>query len=350
MQDLIPRTSSKLANMGFLCSIFVVIIHIWSPSEVSSPAWWFYSATSMRSIAVPFFFLMSGYLLAGHIGEPDWWKRENLKRVRSLVVPYVAWGLLWLLFLLLLKFTGNVIHDRWCLTGFRSLLCSHKFMGFDLFSHPQLPTLWYVRSLIIFVFLSPIFMWALNKHLWLVMSLALVKLFLYRGECSGTCYYLIDRMFSFGFIFYFLLGMALRKSLIKIQRKNYTLLVGLSAITIWCIIHFTYASGETIQSPRILRFIFGRLHTLDTMLWMYFIWIIMPSKKLPQLFANTSFGIYLVHWFILDGLWQPYILGRCHTIMDLILSFCVGVGGSLVFVITLKTLFPKTAALLFGGR
>lgn len=349
MQVLSDDNSNKLANLSFLCAIFVVLIHIWSPTPVGSVAWWLYAMTSMRNIAVPSFFLMSGFFLAGHIGESDWWKNEK-KRIKSLLVPYVVWSALWLLFLLARQLLDNVLQNQWLFCGTRTIINAHSVLGFDLFRHPQLATLWYVRSLIIFVFISPLLMWALKKNLWLVLSLAAIKTALYRGEASGTCFYLVDRMFSFGFIFYFLLGMAIRKDMIPIPRKNYTVSVGIVAVVFWLFMKVTCVAGGNEPLPRIVRFALGRLDTINTMLWMYFIWMIIPAKKLPQVFVNTSFAIYLVHWFVLVGLWQHYVSREPHNVAELLLAIIIGVGGTVLVVVFMKKFMPRISAFLFGGR
>jgi len=352
MQAIAPETSNKLANMSFLCAIFVIIIHVWEPVSVGSTAWWLYSLTSCRSVAVPFFFLVSGYLLAGHIGEDDWWKKENLKRVKSLLIPYILWSVIWLLFLVIQQTAGNLYRGEWFLRGCRSIVCSHSFMGFDLFRHPQLQALWYVRSLIIFVLCSPILFWALHKNVRLVLGLALVKLLLYRGDNSDTCFYLIDRTFTFGFAFYFLLGMALRKELIPTLTKKHTILAGVLAVVLWALVHGTrvLAFGNMATLPTIVRFTYGRINTIETMLWMYFIWMIMPTRQLPKIFANTSFAIYLVHWFVLVGIWQSYMYWAPRNTLELLMSLSVGILGTLTVVIAMKKIAPKASSVLFGGR
>ena len=54
-------------------------------------------------IAVPLFFLISGFLFYQNIGsgELDIWKRKFSSRLRSLLLPYVLWIVLYILFLFL---------------------------------------------------------------------------------------------------------------------------------------------------------------------------------------------------------------------------------------------------------
>ena len=48
-------------------------------------------AHGLGKIAVPFFFLASGYFLAGHLDEDGWYGRKVKKRVFSLVIPLLLW-------------------------------------------------------------------------------------------------------------------------------------------------------------------------------------------------------------------------------------------------------------------
>ena len=47
----------------------------------------YFAEPGIGQCAVPFFFIASGFFLAGHMCETDWWNRECKKRVRMLLVP-----------------------------------------------------------------------------------------------------------------------------------------------------------------------------------------------------------------------------------------------------------------------
>lgn len=354
MQQISSVTSQKFVNLSFFCALLVVAIHVRYPREVASAAWWVYAATSFRTVAVPFFFLISGYLLAGHIGEPDWWKRENKKRISSLLIPYASWSVLWLAFLVVRRIIENLLAGKAVCGGVFGLFGDHTLFGLDLFNHPQMDNLWYLRSLMLFVLFSPILNWLLERHLKITLLLAFVKLLLYRGDSFGTWFYFFDRLLSLGFIFYFLLGMALRKSLITVPRRHYTTLAGGMALVLWCVTTEMRAGGDPCLMPLSIKFIAGRLEAITTLLWMYFFWMIIPSRPIPRLLAKTSFGIYLVHWFVLAGLWN-HIMGHVMGsgpigVVELLLSLSVGIVGSLIVVIGMQFSMPRIASFLFGGR
>ena len=205
MQSIPRDVSNKLASMSLLGAIFVVFIHIWTPTPPGSFAWWLYSLTSMRKMAVPLFFLISGFLLAGHVSDEDWWKQENSKRVKSLLIPYVLWSVLWMLFLVFRQLLGNYVQGHPLLDGVLLIVTDHRFLGLDLFSHPQMVPLWYVRALIILVFFSPVVVWLLKRCPRRFLCCAfLCAIF---DRCAGgTYFYLIGSTFSISYLFYFALA------------------------------------------------------------------------------------------------------------------------------------------------
>ena len=62
------RLSVKLTNMGFLCSMLVVLIHTGVLADRGSYLWWVSSLTGkgIATVAVPYFFLVSGFMLGKH--------------------------------------------------------------------------------------------------------------------------------------------------------------------------------------------------------------------------------------------------------------------------------------------
>lgn len=79
------EVSNKIKNLSFLCSLAVVAIHCgWDEDSLMKS----FFCEGVARIAVPFFFVVSGYFLARHIGEDGWYKQELRKRVASLLIPY----------------------------------------------------------------------------------------------------------------------------------------------------------------------------------------------------------------------------------------------------------------------
>ena len=142
--------SNKFANMAILCAALVVIIHCRPCFEPGTGAWWVKQMVEegICLIAVPFFFTASGFFLAGRIGENEWYRRAIVKRMRTLVVPFVLWNIMFILFSAGLDghFPSSI--ESWI-----------DYLGLHPSRFPALSPLWYVRALCVLVLLSPL----LNK-------------------------------------------------------------------------------------------------------------------------------------------------------------------------------------------
>ena len=153
--NVVPDSvSGKFANIGLVCACLVVLIHSPRGAMIGSAQWWWSALVQdgICQMAVPFFFLASGFFLAGHMDEDGWWKRESVKRIRTLLVPFLVW---------------NALHLT---CGFAIRLCSGtppvtvrswvRFLG-TVFGGCLLPSvpvgaLWFIRSLMVLVLVAPI--------------------------------------------------------------------------------------------------------------------------------------------------------------------------------------------------
>lgn len=108
--------SAKMVNMSFVCAALVVSMHVGSPTPVGSFSWFFIEPLHeiLGDMAVPYFFMASGFSLEGHMGEPGWYPREMKKRFRTLFVPYVLWPLLVAVYLMPVAILANYhAHRSW---------------------------------------------------------------------------------------------------------------------------------------------------------------------------------------------------------------------------------------------
>lgn len=152
--------SRSIANAGFLCACLVVCLHVDLEADAGTWRWWLHDIVrSVAKVAVPGFFAISGFLLAGHFGESGWWGRAVRKRVRSLVVPYIIWNEFYLVLSVLLTALAARI-------GFRFGGISIEEFDVSLFVSSlgivppwdcQLVYLWFVRCLFVFVCVAPLF-------------------------------------------------------------------------------------------------------------------------------------------------------------------------------------------------
>lgn len=148
------ETSAKLANMSFVCALLVVCHHIQYAREVGSTYWFWerFTTYGVSSVAVPFFFAASGFLIAGHMNESGWVRRELRKRVATLLVPFFCWVALYALYSLLVVSLCNMVNHRPLLYAYPiNFTAWLSRFGLSIWSMPQPAVLWYVRALILFV-------------------------------------------------------------------------------------------------------------------------------------------------------------------------------------------------------
>lgn len=170
----------------------------------------------MPGFAVPMFFLISGYLFFYRM---DTWRWEEYggklrRRVRTLLVPYLVWNLLYCLYLiwpqLWLVITGEAPCSVWLgrintLGGLRMLWDSHvisrstHFMGLYYASTaPVLVPLWFLRDLMVMVLFAPLVYWLVRRFRWWPLSVV--------GLCYAIDLWLPWHGFSITCAFWFVAG------------------------------------------------------------------------------------------------------------------------------------------------
>ena len=167
--------SSKIKAVSFLCTVLIVLLHAYEQSLVSESNHCSIYVAKFLSLGVcematPFFFIISGFLLAcqydGGVSYSQLWKR----RLFSLGKPYVYWCIIYALIYVVFNvlcnhLAGRALNENTCLVmplyswenPFR-VLNPFRILGFDLFEFPVNGPLWYVRNLFFLVLLSSVLM------------------------------------------------------------------------------------------------------------------------------------------------------------------------------------------------
>jgi peptidoglycan/LPS O-acetylase OafA/YrhL len=174
--------SNTISFLRFPLACMIVIFHYYTPdisaevlSETCSTVqmgggyWLVGEFTKVFPIvAVPLFFFISGFLYFANLSSNEFslevWKEKSLNRVKSLVIPYIAWNLLILaLFAVMQSLTGNssnVQKEGYKLIADYQLIDWFKAVwAIDSTGLPVDGPLWFVRDLMVtsFLFAGPVY-------------------------------------------------------------------------------------------------------------------------------------------------------------------------------------------------
>ena len=330
----------------FLASLIVVCIHTAGHSLSSLQPWSsiflieMVGSCGLFQIAVPFFFICSGYFLAGHMKEQGWWKRECSKRIRTLLVPYVAWRLVYALLPLTIFFLVNLLHGRIAFLGqYASLRFWANVFGLNPFAWPQLVPLWYVRTLLIFVAISPLLLYFIKKSKWLwliILWLLSMSVGIYGWQSQDLVYLMLTKCFNVSGLFYFCCGIYGRMNNISLPKRGHALALAYG---------FSCAAANGYCRISGIKCLFP--------LWvpalLFGLWKFVPERPLPKWLIGSSFAIYVLHTVVYRFLGILFNF-TVDNIPAWIAKWAIGVCASLCVAIAWRKLCPKSAKIVFGGR
>lgn len=305
------QLSAKMANMAFFASMLVVLMHAMGRDAVVDGSLVAFFVRWVRNLltfsAVPYFFIAAGFFLAGHCGEFGWWRSELIKRVRTLLVPYLFWVVV-----------GTLLYQGPLLSG----------LGLT-FGPPKPTHIWFLRALMLLIIASPIVCMMCRKRIIGLGSLLI--LFCGSIALSSNLFLPMLGVFCFSFGFY------LRLNPICVSASLYRISAIICAISL---IPCSLMGGGKVIVPLLALFV---------------MWVIMPDKRYPIGVTSLAFPIYLLHPFIYFALFRVERLlgfeGASGRYLHIHLSFfIIAFLGSLGSGMVLKRYAPRVAGIIFGGR
>lgn len=317
-------------------------------------------------VAVPVFFIISGFLFFQKLDRWDWaiWKDKMRRRYKSLFLPYILWCSIFVLFVLGKKILGVIVHGK-SLSGIVIWLSSKNYLhllwdcssfgegrtswfGY-IIPHTTTPLLfpfWFIRDLMVIVLLAPV-IWLFLKSLgktWIVFMV-----FLY---VSGTWIDIhglgLSAVFFFSWGGYF--GVK-RKDMIE-SFFRYRFLV-YPAFAFLFLFTTAYDGINTYTGNIFYPFfnIVGMIVTLCLSLEVYRKWRLEPNEFL----AGSCFFIFASHAFILSycnsfltsfiGNYNPVV-----TIVVYLLTPTITIALCLLFYSFVRKYLSNYSYLLTGGR
>ena len=328
--------SQKIRNLGFVCALLVVATHVSWAHDGLGPSWavWNLVDQGVSRIAVPFFFCVSGYMLAGHFGTAGWFGNEVAKRVRSLLVPFLVWSLAGALLALPDASFGAIFGEgRWLAA-----------LGLDLRVGPTWNyALWYVRALFLLVLASPVLGMLVRRfgRGWLAAAFLLNLLVEvnYNLPFQRTLYFGL----ALGGVFYFSLGIWLRTAEVRgiVRWWAWACAAVSGLILVAQTIFFSVRSSELFAY---------RFYPFAVPFMLYAIWYFVPSRVWPTWLTAMTFPIYVIHVPVLRQV--SMILEKVPAVAscaDFALYVCT-VAVSITLVSLLRRFLPRFSSWLFAGR
>ena len=160
-------TSDKIKIIGLILTIAVVFHHAHNLQFASghpnaavrfTESFFHYG---LRGLAVPFFFVCSGYFLCARANFTAAWPGEIRKRTRSLLVPFLVWSGGWIVVMWILQSIPQLAPYF----GRDQISMSHPAQIVDLMTFDPIPhPLWYMRDLFLLTLLSPLVVWAMSRR------------------------------------------------------------------------------------------------------------------------------------------------------------------------------------------
>ena len=336
--------SCKISNMSFFCACLVVLIHC----PVSQTHFWYFEyflKTKLTMIAVPCFFIISGFFLARHVSEESWYLDAIKKRIRTLLVPLFVLDAMWfpikygIHHIGVLRFGADGSSEVMRLTFYNVL----SGIGIIPWGHTVVIGMWYIKALFLLVLISP----ALKYLVCYGKTRMIVSL-----VCMFVCYVMQNALLVGGAwdyelnlrcTFYFMLGMALCKhdGLNEVRRFRYMSAV-VALIALFCL---EKNIGQLMRSM---------ILALATPAMSIIVWSLVPSRQWPQYLVGNSFPVFVTHGMILYlfpipfkaiGLWNDIV-----NVLGPIPIWFVVMGIAITLSILVKRCFPNFSRVAFGGR
>ena len=340
--------SEVISFLRFPLIVGVVMIHVGVGTSLCESAPLYHAihylfAQILARIAVPLFFMFSGYLLFNRCTEyPLHLYKTKLKsRFITLFVPYLIWNLLAVIFYSLLN-RGMISCIEDLFKAFWNLRIEPA-PGATTPAYPINIQFWYIRDLIVLVVLSPITYWLIKilKYWWVILLCIL---------WVGNWWYHISGLSITG-VFFFSLGAYYsihRKNFVNMFKKHVFYWGILYAALIFPVLLIHAGYWTPLRRVTILV---GVVFTLALTAKM----IGEGKWKVNKFLSESSFFIFACHMFVLSpiGLILEKIiplnsdinLVACYFLKIMIVTIL-----GLIAYYTMKIYVPKTTTFITGGR
>lgn len=331
--------SEKLRFFSFCAAMGVVCLHVKPHFEIMSISWFVQMLfVFVGEMAIPYFFIVSGFFLGRSMCGGGWWRDAVVRRVRSLWMPLIIWNCIAMIFYGCIGLCSKCFSASGDFAQSGLSRCSLAgLIGLNFFDYPIFPFYWYVRMLFLFVLVSPALLLCERKRsgVCFVVTMFVTHVFLAYTNMPEKWRWFFCWTFSFKWLACFGAGIWLYNNRIRVKGVVAAIIMGCGVIL--------YAFTMFFNGHETLAFL-GGISCLAG------VWSLSRGIPISAIIASCSFPIFTIHWFVVSILIM--VLGTlCLSLNSLsvyILSLMVTVGVSLGLAYALRRWCGWTARIAFG--
>ena len=307
----------------------------------------------LSQIAVPLFFMMSGYLYflrakLNHKIDLSFFIDNNKKRIKTVLVPYILWCTLWFFFMYIIQ--NLPIVENYFPQPLHEMSTKDKLL--NLYYYPLNYPFWFLRELMVLFIISP-FIFMIVKYLKLFIVVLIVIAALMSDKLLS--FYDITLLSTKPFI-YFVLGafFALNKTrLIFNTKKSIALLL----IFVWLLLNVI--SLYNLRNSFIIESMVQVFSILKDFIGCMAVWYLYDFLNQKTQWRNYEFYNYSFFIFAFHGI-PTLILVKISSILFKDHSFLLFIAYLFIvpFIIILsifigtmtRKMFPYSYKILVGTR
>lgn len=301
----------------------VLILHVnVNPAFFNYPT--YFIMTGFAGLAMPFFFMVSGYLLIGRSNERSNYK-YSLRKIFGIIRFVTLTTLIYGLLITVVKRDVNEVH--------RTLYSLYgNYVQAD---HSNLGQYWYFGSMIIIYLMYPLINRLYNNHkriyVNILIALSVVCMTAYIKQYPHILGYTIQPLRLWNWFLYFMLG-----GLIKDIKAKPSLLLLLICSAGYIYLFFYYIQGTKCYTA---EFSFSSPVTMVYALMVFSYFSNIRFKKesvVVDHLSQTFLPVYLMQWPIINQMWNhadfSLQIGQLAPVVCWLFTAIICVGASLVIM------------------
>lgn len=289
---MLTREKNKISYLHFIMSVLVVLIH--SINNDTKLERFFSIESGIGQFAVPLFFIISGFLYFRNIKSKADAVEKLKRRVRTLLIPFLLWNLIYYAIHLFLKPGSGISLDE--------ILDS-------AFTYKYNPAFWFMYQLILLSIISPLIFWFTNQKLPNVFRkksiIVMVIILLIFAELLISFGIDVPYLNEDAFIYY-VTGMIFanlyNSGKISLIGKKYTLIFLLLFIVSFAFNRYVYSlllTNAKYYNPFTATVVITRVFGA---MFIFYIFDIFFGYQKIFIFMDQTFFLYAIHYMIVKAL------------------------------------------------